>query len=88
LDFIHILEFFKLTELLIELGADVEARDKDGQTPLHVASQAGPLDIARMLIEHGAEVSAQDKIGQTPLHLASQAGRLEIARMLIESGGA
>ena len=56
--------------MLIERGASVSALNKDGQTPLHLASQVGRLYVVRMLIERGADVSAQDKDSQTPLHLA------------------
>jgi ankyrin repeat protein len=62
----------EVARMLIERGVDVSAQDKDGQTPLHLASQRGQLELARMLIEHDADVSAQDKDGKTPLHLASQ----------------
>ena len=57
--------------MLIERGASVSALNKDGQTPLHLASQVGRLYVVRMFIERGADVSAQDKDSQTPLHLAS-----------------
>src|SRR6266849_5601948 len=67
-------------------GAGVSAQNKDGQTPLHLASQAGRVEVTRMLIERGVGVSAKDKDGQTPLHLVSQAGRLEVAPMLVERG--
>ena len=47
--------------MLIERGADVSDQNKDGQTPLYLASQAGRLEVARMLIECGADVSDQIK---------------------------
>jgi ankyrin repeat protein len=73
----------------------VSAQDKDGQTPLHLASQAGQLDVVDMLIARGADVSAQDKDGQTSLHLVflgnwdpylDTSGQPEVARVLIERG--
>ena len=76
----------EVAHTLIECGASVSARNKDGQTPFYLASKAGRLEVARMLIERGADVSAQDKDGQSPMHLASQAGQLEVTRMLMESG--
>src|SRR5258708_7924305 len=71
---------------LIECGADVTARNKDGETALHLASQQGYVDLARMLIERGADVTAQTKDGQTARHHASQQGHVDIACMLIERG--
>jgi ankyrin repeat protein len=48
----------------------VAAQNKDGETPLHLASLSGHVEVARMLIEHGADVAAQNKDLETPLHLA------------------
>ncbi len=69
-----------VAELLIAKGANVNARDSNGQTPLHVA-QSEP--VAQLLIAKGANVSARDSNGQTPLHMAeSQA----VAQLLIAKG--
>jgi ankyrin repeat protein len=57
--------------LLIEHGADVNAKDKSHSTPLHLASSKGSYEIVELLIEHGADVSAQDESDRTPLHHVS-----------------
>ena len=73
--------------LAIQHPQDVNSqRVDDGSSPLHLASQAGHVDIAQMLIDRGAEVSAQTKNGSTALHLASENGHVDLARMLIERG--
>ena len=71
-----------VARMLFETGADVSAQDKDGWTPLHLASREGQLEVAHILIERGVDVSAQDKNGQTPLHLVSQKGHSEVGRTL------
>ncbi|KAI0266309.1 ankyrin repeat-containing domain protein, partial [Russula aff. rugulosa BPL654] len=58
----------EVARILIEGGADVSGRNKNGEILLHVASNAAQPEVVRMLIERGASVSAQNKHGQTPLH--------------------
>ena len=77
---------FEMVRLLIEHGADVNARGKYYDTPLHLASYSGCADTVRLLIKHGAEVNSEDQWHCTPLHLASLSGRAEILRLLGEHG--
>ena len=60
----------KCARLLVELGAYVNAIDKDDRTALHLASAEGSAKIVQLLIQHGADVNTQDKGLSTPLHLA------------------
>ncbi|HQQ11315.1 MAG TPA: ankyrin repeat domain-containing protein, partial [Synergistales bacterium] len=53
---------------LIDRGADIEAQDKEGWTPLHYACMNGRTDIARLLLDRGADIEARDMWSYTPLH--------------------
>jgi len=71
----------EVTQLLVAAGADVNAQDNEGNTPLMKV----PFDVeaARVLIEKGADVNARNKNGWTPLMCASSPGTV---RLLLESG--
>ena len=72
-----------------ELGewrADVEAADKDGCTPLFIASQKGNLDVARELLARGANIEAAMNMGATSLIIASYYGHLDVVRELLARG--
>jgi hypothetical protein len=60
---------FKTMQLLIQHGADVNARDNGSSTPLHLASRWGGAESVQLLILHGADVNARDEEDSTPLHL-------------------
>ena len=72
--------------LLINRGAEVDARDEGGWTPLHYAAVHDSIDVAQLLTEKGAEVDARDKYGDTPLHRVVQKDSLSVGKLLITNG--
>ena len=69
-------------------GADVNAKNVDGWTPLHEAAFGGRKEIVELLISNGADVNAKGESGRTPLDLATQSKRnLETADLLRKHGG-
>jgi ankyrin repeat protein len=65
----------------------VSIKDKDGDTPLHIAAKYGLKDIAEILLGNGAEVNAKDKKGHTPLFLAMRNGYADVMELLRQQGG-
>ena len=57
--------------LVEELGADVNARDNDGYTPLHHAAARGDNDLIMYLVSKGADVTAVARSGQTTADMAN-----------------
>ena len=57
--------------LVEELGADVNARDNDGYTPLHHAAARGDNDVILYLVSKGADVRAVARTGQTTADMAN-----------------
>ncbi|MGL9732402.1 MAG: ankyrin repeat domain-containing protein [Wolbachia sp.] len=77
----------KVTELLTNIGADVNVATKaEGLTPLHIAAEKGHMEIVDALIKQKENVNAEDKEGVTPLHLDAVNGHVEIANALLKEG--
>jgi ankyrin repeat protein len=88
---LHLASFFghpKISELLIEHGADVAARSRgaNGNTPLHAALAGNHKFVAGLLIGRGADVSAADAQGWCPLHLAAAYNNMDAMKQLIAQG--
>ena len=56
----------KAVALLLELGADVNVRQEDGGTPLHIAFFLGRAEISELLLKKGADVNAKNNKGELP----------------------
>lgn len=74
--------------LLVEKGADVNARSKQGRTPLLIASAYdGNLEVVQYLLEKGADLSkARDKMNSAPLIQAAAANDTATVKMLLQKG--
>lgn len=58
----------EVVKLLLEKGADIEAKDKGHLVPLHNACSYGHYEVAELLIKYGANVNAVDLWNFSPLH--------------------
>jgi cytohesin len=73
-------------ELLTASGADVNVKDQDGFTPLHIAVGDGRRLLTKRLIDLGADVNVPDSEGRTALSISSETGNRHIIDMLVRSG--
>jgi ankyrin repeat protein len=67
-----------IIRILLRNGAQVDARAREQQTPLHIASRLGNVDIVMLLLQHGAQVDAVTKDMYTALHIAAKEGQDEV----------
>ncbi|MCC6051246.1 MAG: ankyrin repeat domain-containing protein [Thermofilum sp.] len=75
----------KRVEELLDEGANPNARDERGRTPLHYAVLSGAEKIVELLVSRKAEVNARDAEGKTPLHYAVQRGDLYTVERLVKA---
>ncbi len=70
----------------VKSGADLDARDALGRTPLYYAVYYEHLKIAGLLVKNGANVNVKHKANKTPLHLAAELGNIQMVRLLLKAG--
>ena len=75
-----------MSQFPVEHGADPTVQDKNGSTPLQLASKNGHVKVAQFLVERGADPTVRDKNEWTPLDLASKNGHVEVAQFLVGRG--
>ena len=74
----------EISRVLLEHGADTEARDRDDYSPLEHGTTNGHVELVHALLEHGADANAQDEEDCTPLYWASEGGQLAVSQVLLD----
>jgi hypothetical protein len=75
-----------IIDYLIKKGANVNAKDHLGKTPLHRAVRSRRLDVVKYLITQGADVNAKEEFGDGVLVSAVSSGNLEMVKYIVEQG--
>ena len=88
--------YVEMVKLLLKYGADIEAIDEQGRTPLILASNgyrrglflgySERVDIINILLDQGAKIEAFDKDGKTPLITASNHNLINTINTLLDRG--
>jgi len=60
----------RVVDLCLMFGADPNAANNNGETPLHLAAAKGSDDVITVLVQKGAKPDVRDKSGRTPLDVA------------------
>ena len=77
-----------VVQQLVDCGADTNAVNIIGQTPLHTAA-AGQKDcpeLCEILLKHGSKTNTEDRHRNHPLHLACKQGHLETIKLMLSHG--
>eukprot|EP01137_Pigoraptor_chileana_P002762 Opistho-2@42041 len=75
-----------IVQLLLEVGAEPNARTSGGQAALHYACQYNHAEVAEMLLARRSKTNARDNAGNTPLHMCSANGHVRCAQLLLSHG--
>lgn len=76
-----------IAQLLLDKGANLEAKDNYGMTALSWAARADQAAVVELLLDKGADPDAKDsRDGNTPLIFAIRAGYTDVARLLLDKG--
>ncbi len=71
---------------LLDSGADVNATQPDGTTPLHWAAYRNDVDLTKRLLAHGAKPNVKNALGSTPLAEAVKVANTELVAVLLKGG--
>jgi hypothetical protein len=71
-------------KMLLDRGANIEAKEMYNYTPLHVSAQRGQVHAARLLLDRGANIEAKSVHQSTPLLMACRHGHMEVITLLVD----
>lgn len=74
----------RLVNLLLDRKAVVKAKDRFGDTPLHIVSVLGHQGIAKLLLDRKANAKTKGSNGWVPLHVAASFGHEKLTKLLLD----
>ena len=85
---LHFAAIHNAIEVALELvaKAKVDARNKEGDTPLHLAARWNNYKVAKVLLDSGAGVNTVNDRGETPLHVAAKWTAVDVFKTLLNYG--
>lgn len=75
-----------IAEILIDNGAKVNFKGKDGASALTIAAEHGNAGVTQVLLAKGGDVNIHNDHGSTPLMYSAQYGHLAVTKLLLDSG--
>jgi ankyrin repeat protein len=75
-----------LLQYLLSCGLDINARNHEQATPLHVATQAGNVALVQLLLDSGADPELLTSDGYNALFTAVRGGHADVTRLLLQRG--
>lgn len=79
-------KYIPIVKLLIQNGANVDARDASGRTPIYYTTHPTKSELTKLLIDNMASLNELDFNGKSPLHEAIEHGAVDEALVLINNG--
>ena len=76
----------EFVRMLIKAGADTNAADNCGATPLYLAAHFGHTENIQILLTAGADPNTTDIQGAAPLYIAAQQGHAQVIELLLKIG--
>ncbi|GBM77457.1 Ankyrin-3 [Araneus ventricosus] len=75
-----------VVQFLINKGAEINARNLQGNTPLHIAAEKGHNAVVAILLQYGADINAANLNGLTALSFAAKGGFTTVSKLLLKKG--
>lgn len=76
----------QIAEILIKKGVNLNEKNRDFLSPLHLAADKSQHDLLELFLKHGAKVNILDALGQTALHRCAREGNLHSCQILLSYG--